>query len=351
MKKIQSLQGFRALGFICVFLWHCGKGNAGTYAVSLFVRLSGFLLMFRDSGGVEERRQTLACSVKSAMHKIWKLYPLHIMMFISAYVYYEFISKQLSHVHIIVRSLSNVLLLQSCIPFAEFWYYSFNGPSWYLSLTFFLYCAFPYIKARIKKSNPITMSFFLYLGMIVYCVIASKLQIPAAVKKWLVYISPIFRCFDFAIGCCAGMIVKRGGMDRKKANGAGIMFLILSMISISIFAAFRSNQKSMAFIYSLIYVPAIFTGLLSLGSNQGFLSKIFSVRVFARLGDISGYAFLIHGMAMCYVSAAVSKINWNVLRRADVKNVTAFIVTILLAFLYEYLIKKYTNRKVGRLAK
>ena len=51
MKKIQSLQGFRALGFICVFLWHCGKGNAGTYAVSLFVMLSGFLLMFRDSGG------------------------------------------------------------------------------------------------------------------------------------------------------------------------------------------------------------------------------------------------------------------------------------------------------------
>ena len=69
MKKIQALQGLRALGFVCVFLWHCGIGNAGAYAVSLFVMLSGFLLMFRDSGE-EERRQTLARNVKSAMHKI-----------------------------------------------------------------------------------------------------------------------------------------------------------------------------------------------------------------------------------------------------------------------------------------
>lgn len=52
MKKIQSLQGFRAAGFYMCFLWPCGKGNAGTYAVSLFVMLSGFLVMFRDSGGV-----------------------------------------------------------------------------------------------------------------------------------------------------------------------------------------------------------------------------------------------------------------------------------------------------------
>ena len=83
---------------------------------------------------------------------------------------------------------------------------------------------FLYIKARIKKSNPITMSFFLYLGMIVYCVIASKLQIPAAVKKWLVYVARFFVCFDFAIGCCAGMIVKRGGMDRRKPMAQALCF-------------------------------------------------------------------------------------------------------------------------------
>lgn len=51
MKKIQFLQGLRAIGFICIFLWHCGYGNAGAYAVSLFIMLSGFLLMSKNNAG------------------------------------------------------------------------------------------------------------------------------------------------------------------------------------------------------------------------------------------------------------------------------------------------------------
>lgn len=53
-EKIQSIQGFRALGFVCVFLWHCGYGNAGAFAVSLFIMLSGYLLMLNNSWGGEK---------------------------------------------------------------------------------------------------------------------------------------------------------------------------------------------------------------------------------------------------------------------------------------------------------
>lgn len=76
MKRIDSLQGLRAIGFILIFLWHCGIGYAGAYSVSLFFMLSGFCMMLKNIRGGQKS------------NVIVKLYPLHVVMTIVAVVYY-----------------------------------------------------------------------------------------------------------------------------------------------------------------------------------------------------------------------------------------------------------------------
>ena len=44
-KLISSLQGLRAVAFLCVVISHCGAPWLGPWAISVFVALSGFLMV------------------------------------------------------------------------------------------------------------------------------------------------------------------------------------------------------------------------------------------------------------------------------------------------------------------
>lgn len=44
-KLILSLQGLRAVAFLCIVLSHCGVPWLGPWAISVFVALSGFLMV------------------------------------------------------------------------------------------------------------------------------------------------------------------------------------------------------------------------------------------------------------------------------------------------------------------
>lgn len=46
MRRLNSLQGLRAVAFMGVFLGHCGIGSGGGMGVSVFLVLSGFLMIY-----------------------------------------------------------------------------------------------------------------------------------------------------------------------------------------------------------------------------------------------------------------------------------------------------------------
>lgn len=288
-------------------------------------------------------------NIINAFRKISRLYPLHIIMFITAFIFL-YLTNRLDYYHIGLKGLSNLFLFQSCIPLSDY-YYSFNGVSWYLSLTFFLYIIFPYIRGKIKKHSPLLSSFFLYLCMIGYCLVISIIKAPSDLKKWFVYINPLFRSLDFAIGCCAGSFVKKYRINKKTADVSGLLFILFSIASVSIFALLKTNEDYIAFVYSLIYVPGVFMGLISLSCDCSFLSKALSLKDITRLGDISGYAFLIHQMAIWYVGLMVSKFNCMKYIGAGIKVMVAFIVTILGAIIYELAVKCYSKNKLSKINK
>lgn len=253
---------------------------------------------------------------------------------------YLVITKQLAPKHLISKCISNIFLLQSLIPSSGF-YYSFNGVSWYLSLTMVLYILFPYIKKWIEEKDPILMSCILFFIMILYCGIVGIISPSADVSKWLVYINPFFRYFDFSIGCCAAMIYKTGRFKNKTLEFLEILFCLLSIGSIILFGKLKTSESFMWLIYSLIYVPAIYCGLLSISHEESILSKVLGFKPFVWLGNISGYTFLIHQIAIWYAGAILSKLGLNNLLRI----VASFIITVLLAIAYDYVIKYRAKKK------
>ena len=88
-RMLQPLQGLRALAFIGIFLSHCGVGilsssGLGAWGVSVFLILSGFLMMIN----YYHSNRRIDCSIKGnlkfSLRKIRKTYPLHIVMMLSA---------------------------------------------------------------------------------------------------------------------------------------------------------------------------------------------------------------------------------------------------------------------------
>lgn len=76
--------------------------------------------------------------------------------------------------------------------------------------------------------------------------------------------------------------------------------------------------------------------LISLICDSSFLYKVFSLKGLARLGDISGYAFLINQMVIWYVGLAISKLNYT--------RYTGIGIKIIVCGIYRYYIFDYNLR-------
>ena len=75
-KLISSLQGLRAVAFLCVVISHCGAPWLGPWAISVFVALSGFLMVCN----YYDRPRTapgLQSAIAFSFKKIRRLYAPH----------------------------------------------------------------------------------------------------------------------------------------------------------------------------------------------------------------------------------------------------------------------------------
>jgi len=85
-KLISSLQGLRAVAFLCVVISHCGAPWLGPWAISVFVALSGFLMVCN----YYDRPRTapgLQSAIAFSFKKIRRLYPLHLIMMAAALLF------------------------------------------------------------------------------------------------------------------------------------------------------------------------------------------------------------------------------------------------------------------------
>lgn len=194
--KISSIQGFRAIAFLGVFLSHSGigLGGLGALGVSIFLVLSGYLLV------VNAHKKALKPTnpIRYATDKIRDLYILHVVVMLGFVVLKcveAYLDKTIDIKLFGSAIIANILLVQAYISRYKV-YLSLNGPSWYLCVVFLTYLVFPVVFKKIKnwcKSRCIISIFILVaiqLTIALYGFELPQIKTVNGSAQWLTYYLP-----------------------------------------------------------------------------------------------------------------------------------------------------------------
>lgn len=361
-QRILTLQGLRAIAFIGIFLSHTDItlfSSLGPWGVSIFLILSGFLMMINYSEEDKKEGASLTERLKFAVYRVKKLYPLHIAMMITACVFEIYNFRRTGFGLFTVKILANVSLTKSFIPNSSI-YYSLNAVSWYLSLSIFCYFCFPWILKLFKKiSIKKTMLWIaiILIGQTILGYMASKLNlfIGDGFTKWFVYVCPFVRIIEFVLGCLLGVIyLKKIYVDQRlhKILGGSAILIIIIVNAVYIFYNPQDSDllhPELWWRYSVIFsLPNAILIYCIATAQKGWLNKILIKKELTWLGDMSAYAFLIHQMVIRYINVVLGKIPALLDERfmLILKVLLSFCITIITCIFWNRLMVYIRSRKV-----
>jgi len=298
--QIDSLASLRFLFFLGIFFSHY-KWNGefffpigGPMGVSFFFILSGFSL----SIGYGSRVNVL--DVKIFMKKrIMKIYPMHIITLGYRFITFllfplilgEDICKKL------IALILNIFLLQAWWPDIDL-IFSYNTIAWFLSPIVFFYLLFPYLFSFVDNHR---LLFWGPCFIMLYCL--GAYIIPRTMLQTILYVSPLFRVFDFVLGIVTYkflmcVLLKDYSLPIKMRKEPlipyliemGIGIIILMIILISPYVDLRWRIAS--FFWLPLVVTILSLSLSELYTGGGWLSKA----LFKRLGSASYEMYMIHAI-------------------------------------------------------
>ena len=349
-KLISSLQGLRAVAFLCIVLSHCGVSWLSPWAITVFVALSGFLMTCNYYD-----RPPTAPGVRSAiafsLQKIRKLYPLHLIMMAAALL---FVLKGLLAQPSVRGVLScaaqlvvNILLLQTWVPSSRFWF-CLNGVAWYLSLQAFLYAIFPPLLAVLKKADARRLRCIaaaIFCAQCLFSLAVWKAGLSGTAAFYLTYLCPLFRAGDFTISCCAGCLYRR----RQESTLPGGAFSLLELAAVLLTGGFlfiAARQVgvlgAVAFRYNVLFIPSAVLLVWLLAVGKGVISRLLSAKPFLWLAELSPYGFLIHQVLIRYMERVADKLNLPV--QPVVWTLTVLLLTLCLSSFYKALERRVRQR-------
>lgn len=340
-QKINSLQTVRAIAFLGIFMAHNGVlDGLGSWGVAVFFELSGFVMTY------SYYNKSLKSSIRECIFfsksKISKLYPLHIIMMVVA-VILGFVKYKKNIVVCILQVFLNVTLLQSWIPIKRA-HFSLNIVSWYLSACTFIYALFPIIIRYVKKFNTkkaIACMLLVYSLQVTISVLLLITNVPKEITEWMVYVNPIYRCGDFIIGSCLACIYllnkeKNIMINSYIASLFELLLGILILVSIHIYMKKVGILGLTEFKYTVLFIPTAACLIYLFAINKGIISKMLTCNPIVFLGDLSGYAFLIHSMIIEYISFIIM----DVLKypiNLSIRFIISLTLTILFSEIYRYI--------------
>lgn len=311
---IGSLQGLRAIAFLAIFLSHTGIGPFGcfgTWGVSVFLMMSGFLMSYQYL----RKPESPTFGLLFAWSKIKKLYPLHLIMMIGKlpFTVANVLRGWLSMSSFFFAVGLNIALFQIWIP-CESIYTAFNGPSWFLDVIALAYLFFPLFLRVLKKIDSLYSALkyiFLFVSVHVLLSFVSLFFLDKGFDpetiKWLTYYFPPVRCCDFGIGCVLGWLyLHRSSCDIKHINNIkqvlwqSLCFLMIA-VSMYFYTFGLTIFGSDAFRFSLLFLPSTILLIWLVSTASGYIEKVWSVKPLELVAKVSPYAFLIHDVVILYV--------------------------------------------------
>ena len=337
---IQTLQSLRFVFIMLIVFSHIiGKrfDFGGECGVSFFFMLSGFVLSLAYGQKVEARQ----FSVRSFLFRqLSKFYPLHLLMLV-AFVCFD---ARLGVFYDWQHLLPNILLLQSWIPYDEY-YFLANGSSWFLSDIIFFYLVFCWAYQLLNRMRTSHLLLSGFVVLVLYSFLA--FSIPIWMVNSILYASPATRLIDFCIGILlcrlfysdAGSRLGHWMKNKDYSTRTLWEFLLVVIFVVSFFIYESMSLKLRCAALFWLFLPP-FLLFFSVSDKQGgWLTRLLHHPVLFWFGSISLEIYLVHMF--------VFRIVYGVMRSVGLDNTLLLIITgLIMVFPVAWLTKRFFVDKV-----
>jgi peptidoglycan/LPS O-acetylase OafA/YrhL len=307
--RLDSLTGLRFLAAALVFFFHgsiefvfanqatqhsylTAATTAGFVGVSFFFVLSGFVLTW--SARPNDRARSFW------RRRFFKIVPNYVVTYVAALILLASIHKPSGT----GPAVANLFFVQDWIP--QFNYLSSaNDVSWTLSAEAFFYLCFPLLLVllrRIKESHlwyyaAGTVAAVWLVPALSQALFADKPYFiwgPASWHQiWFVYMFPVTRLLEFALGILLARIVLAGRWIPRFGLLPAFVLAVAGYI-LSIHAPFLDRYAAATIIPLALLIPAAAT------ADAAGRRTLFNTRAFVWLGEISFAFYLVHHLVLTY---------------------------------------------------
>jgi len=348
--RFETLDAFRGLAAVSVVLFHMHLVGSVTeldyfagsfHFVDFFFVLSGFVLTHRYAF---KKNVNFITFIKS---RFFRLYPLHLFMLIVfilfqivkmiAYKYggFHFSDLPFEGNNPISEIIPNLLLIQAWDSAKLF---SFNAPSWSVSIEFYLYILFF-----------LTTTFFSEFKKIIWTAISLISMYLILIDSNFLNMSILRGLTCFFSGSLTYIIYKK--ISHNKPVGllpSGFEFILIWLVITTVQYDFKYHYVYQTILFCMV--------VLFFSFESGVLSNFLKLKPFQILGKLSYSIYMTHfAIIFCYISIGrfLTKITGieftpmvNETRFLNVGNSTINNLIVLVIISVIFLISQFTYKKI-----
>lgn len=336
---IETLHSLRFVFIMLIVFSHIiGKSFdfGGECGVSFFFILSGFVLSL---GYGKKVKQGYFQTPKFLLRQLLKFYPLHLLTLVVCVL----LDARLGRYYDICHLLPNILLLQSWIPFDEY-YFVANGASWFLCDILFFYLVFSSMYRLLNELTVRHAVIFVVVVLLLYSFLATI--IPSLSVNSILYTNPLMRLLDFCLGIllCRFYVTKESETlkmmtrcSRLSLTIIEVALVILLVASFYVYDMLPARYRCAAFFWFVI--PPVIGYFSYADRNGGLVTRCLKQPLMLWLGGISLEIFLVHGFVFRIVN--------SVFLRMDIQTEWCLVVyELLLMIIVAWLTKHFFVNKI-----
>ena len=346
IRKIHSLAGLKVIAILLIFWWHSWLPNPpcdlGARCCEFFFVASGFLVYYTHKG-------TFSCTWRDSLQYVRKklvtIYPMHLLGFIL--VLFSMSLTDVFSKSTLIRGITNLLLLQSWINIEQV-FFSFNGPSWFLSSLLFCYFLTPVLLRLIRNRRKVWV-YFPVVFLIRYAIEELQFYYPNSYFDFNIHVSPFLRMMEFFLGVMTGCIWNRlydllqTRLEKASPALRFGLFSILELLTLSLTAGFMvSKQNSWGRAVFTLWFCAV---VLVFAFDGGIISSLCATKPMKWLSGLQFEIFLFHIPVIQLVSKYILAYNLSAAQFAGI----ALVIVILLSIVYRRVLKKPAEQCFGKL--
>lgn len=305
-------------------VWRVLRNGQGQWALSIFFVLSGFLLVYNYFESFQRELARFGTFIRTRFARLLPMYLLSLLLITPLVVFaydegaaYLGIAEeqQFSQLEMVTGWLANLALVHSFLmPFGgEF--YAWNGPSWAISVEVTFYLVFPlfaaHVLGRIRRNRSLlTLALGLYVvevALVGTMAALSTLVFENPTTAWAVmFFSPVFRVWEFFLGCVLGLFFLRNFREPSTKLGAlwhrgDVRNAALALVFLTAFVFAVGDpgrlgiERFWAFArWFAAYTPLALVLVATLAFGRTLLTPLLDNRLVLKLGEASYCLFVLH---------------------------------------------------------